>query len=423
MQSVESTVPSSASATSPKAPVGFSDYQKKIVAIVTFLQFTIILDFMILSPMGAILMPAFKITTVQFGMVVSVYAFAAGIAGFLAAGFADRFDRKKLLLFFYGGFLIGTLGCALAPTYEFLLIARMFTGVFGGVIGSVIFAIATDLFPYEMRGRVMGFVQSSFAASQVLGIPFALFLSNHWGWHSPFMLIVGLGLLVGGVMLRVMKPIDGHLAMNAHRRPLHHLVSTVTTPRYVQAFATGALLSTGGFMLMPFASAFSVNNLRISLAQLPIVYLVTGIGSMIAGPLIGRISDRVGKFRMFCFGSLLSIAMILIYTRLGVTPLWAVILVNVILFIGISSRMISSAALMSAIPNPESRGAFMSVSASVQQVSGGIASVLAGLLVVQASENAPLEHFDRLGNVVVVAILITVVMMYFIHTYVREKTA
>ncbi len=422
MQRVETPLPSSSSAPVSK-PTGFTAYQKLIVAIVTFLQFTIILDFMILSPLGAVLMPALNISTAQFGMVVSVYAFSAGIAGFLAAGFADRFDRKKFLLFFYTGFLIGTLCCALAPNYELLLAARMVTGLFGGVIGSVVFAITTDLFPYEMRGRVMGYVQTSFAASQVLGIPFALFLSNHWGWHSPFLLIVGLGVGVGVVIWRVMKPIDGHLALQSNRRPLHHLFATVSTPRYLQAFATGALLSTGGFMLMPFSSAFSVNNLGISLTTLPIVYLLTGACSMLAGPFIGRLSDRLGKFRTFCFGSVVTIAMVQIYTRLGVTPLWAVVLISVVMFVGISSRMISSAALISAVPNPESRGAFMSVSSSIQQISGGLASILAGLIVVQSSANAPLEHFDRLGNVVVVATLITVVLMYFIHTYIREKTA
>jgi predicted MFS family arabinose efflux permease len=172
------------------AAAGFSSYQKLIIALIAFLQFTIILDFMILAPLGALIIPALKITPAQFGLLVSTYAFSAGLSGLLAAGFTDRFDRKKLLLFFYVGFVLGTLLCALAHSYHFLLFARLITGLFGGVIGSIVFAITTDLFEYRQRGRVMGVVQTAFASSQVLGIPLGLYLSNHWGWNAPFLLIV-----------------------------------------------------------------------------------------------------------------------------------------------------------------------------------------------------------------------------------------
>lgn len=398
----------------------FTSYQKFVVAILAFLQFTIILDFMILSPLGAILMPELHITPSQFGLVVSAYAFSAGASGLLAAGFADRFDRKKLLLFFYCGFLMGTLFCALAPTYEFLLLARIVTGVFGGVIGSITFAITTDLFPFEMRGRVMGVIQTSFAASQVLGIPIGLFLANYGGWHTPFLMIVGVSAAVGAVIWFKLEPIDGHLKLhNDQKNPFAHVVTTVTNRRYLQAFATTALLATGGFMLMPFGSAFSVHNLGIDLEHLPMVYMITGVCSIITGPLVGRASDKLGKFPMFLYGSILSIVMVIIYTHLGTTPLAWVVVVNAVMFVGISARMISSSALMSAIPTPAHRGSFMSVSSSIQQISGGLASVLAGLIVVE-SPTGLLEHFDTLGYVVAGATVITVTMMYFIHKLVPE---
>src|SRR5450830_1424798 len=161
----------------------FSGYQKIVVAMLAFLQFAVILDFMIMSPLGAVIMPDLKIGPAQFGLVVSAYAFSAGVSGLLTAGFADRYDRKKLLLFFYTGFILGTVWCGLAQTYEVLLVARIVTGLFGGVIGSIVLAIATDLFAPQMRGRVMGMIQTAFAASQVLGIPFGLYLSNRWDWH------------------------------------------------------------------------------------------------------------------------------------------------------------------------------------------------------------------------------------------------
>src|SRR5215510_953054 len=164
----------------PAISAQFSGYQKVVIGMLAFLQFAVILDFMLMSPLGALIMPSLSVTPAQFGTVVSAYAFAAGISGILTAGFADRFDRKKLLLFFYVGFIAGTLWCGLAQSFEYLLLARVVTGLFGGVIGSMVLAIATDLFPPQMRGRVMGFIQAAFAASQVLGIPFGLYLSTRW---------------------------------------------------------------------------------------------------------------------------------------------------------------------------------------------------------------------------------------------------
>lgn len=397
----------------------FTGYQKFVVALLAFLQFTIILDFMIISPLGAMLMPALKITPSQFGVVVSVYAFSAGISGLLAAGFADRYDRKKLLLFFYAGFILGTLFCGLAPTFEFLLLARLVTGLFGGVIGSICFAIVTDLFPLEMRGRVMGLMQTAFAASQILGIPAGLYFSNMWGWHAPFLMIVAVSTVVGVAIVMYMKPIDEHLKLQTDRSVVKHLVSTVTYPKYLFAFMVTAMLSIGGYMLMPFGSAFTVHNLGIAMESLPMIYLVTGLLTIFIGPLVGRASDSFGKFNTFVFGSILSMIMVVIYTNLGVTPIMTVIVVNVIMFVSIFSRMIPSQALMSAIPDPANRGAFMSVSSSLQQIAGGLASVVAGLIVVEGKDGV-LEHFDTLGYVMVVIAAIALIMMYFIHRQVSE---
>jgi predicted MFS family arabinose efflux permease len=396
-----------------QAAPGFSGYQKWVVGLLAFLQFTIILDFMIISPLGAVVMPELRITPAQFGLVVSAYAFSAGASGLLAAGFADRFDRKKLLLLFYAGFVTGTLLCALAHSYGFLLFARMITGVFAGVVGSTVFAITTDLFPYQLRGRVMGMVQTAFAASSVAGIPIGLYLSNRWGWNAPFFLIVVVSVLVGALMLRYLRPIDAHLRLHPDRSPLHHFMHTVSTPRYLQGFATTALLSTGGFMLMPYMSAFSVHNLGIALTRLPLVYMITGACSIIAGPLIGRLSDAVGKFVVFSAGCLATMIMVTIYTHLGVTPIALVILVSSLLFIGVSSRMIAASALISAIPAAADRGSYMSISSSIQQISGGFAALLGGVIVSVTATGA-LRHFDVVGYVLVASTLITLVMMYFI---------
>jgi predicted MFS family arabinose efflux permease len=397
--------------------VKFTRYQIAVVAILTFLQFTVVLDFMILSPLGATLMRDLAVVPAQFGLVVSAYAFSAAISGLLAAGFADRFDRKRLLLFFYTGFVVGTLLCGFAPSYGFLLGARTVTGLFGGVIGSISLAIVADLFPLEARGRVMGFVMTAFAASQVLGIPLGLYMSNAWGWHAPFLMIAAVSAVVGVVIFMTLRPVDAHLHKRVDRRPLHHLISTVLKPRHQWGFAATMLLALGGYMLMPFGSAFTVHNLGIPLEKLPMIYMVSGVAALFAGPLMGRLSDAVGKYRTFAAGSLAAIGIVLYYTRLGVTPIGIVMAINVAMFSAISARMVSAQALASAIPAPQDRGAYMSISSSMQQLAGGVASACAGLLVTQSGDG-PLEHYERLGYVVATAMAATILMMARIDTMV-----
>ena len=399
---------------------GFSSYQSRLVALLAFVQFTIILDFIIMSPLGAILMPALNITAGQFGVAVSAYAFSAGISGVLAAGFADRFDRKNLLLFFYAGFTAGTLLCALAPNYHLLLVGRIITGLFGGVVGSIVLAIVTDLFPLHLRGRVMGYVQTAFAASQVLGIPVGLFLANHWNWHVSFAAIVAVAITVIAAVLILMRPVDAHLQLKQDRNAVAHLVATVSQPRYTLAFAVTTLLATGGFMLMPFGSAFTVHNLGIDVVHLPTIYLVSGLFSIFIGPLVGRISDAFGKYPTFVFGSAMSIIMVLIYTHLGQVTLTVAIVVNVLMFVGIFSRMIPSQALMSAIPDANQRGSFSAISASLQQLSGGLGSVLAAAIIAENTDGS-LRHFDRLGYIVVSTSIVSLIAMYFVQRQVARK--
>lgn len=407
----------------PKAPVApLTGYEKFVVAMLAFLQFTIIIDFMILSPLGAFVMPALGISPQQFGIVVSAYALAAGVSNFVAAGYADRFDRKKLLLFFYTGFMVGTLMCGLAPTYEILLLSRIVTGIFGGVIGATVMSIATDLFPMEKRGRVMGLIQTAFAASQVLGLPAGLYLSNHWNWHAPFLVIVAIGTAVGLVIAFVLRPVDAHLALPQESNAFGRLWATVTEPKHFLAFGAITLLATGGYMLMPFGADFSVNNLKIGMADLPKIYLVTGIFMVFMGPLAGRAADRYGKFPVFMFGTVLTIVMVMYYTHLGETPLWAVMAINVLLFTGIFSRIVPSQALMSAVPEPRRRGAFMSVSGSLQQISGGLCAALAGAIVTRAPDGR-LEHFAWIGYVVTFAALISLFFMWRIHRQVPDPVA
>lgn len=401
----------------------FSPYQLFVVALLAFLQFTVVLDFMILSPLGAMLLHDLSITPAQFGRVVSAYAFSAGVSGLIAAGFADRFDRRKFLLFFYVGFVVGTLLCGLSPSYPALLAARVVTGMFGGCIGAVTFAIVTDLFPLSMRGRVAGIVQASFAGAQVLGLPIGLYLANRWDWHAPFLMIVGVAVLAGVCIFFGLKPITGHLSApgTSARNPVRHLVSTATKPRYIAGFVATMLLSVGGFMLMPFGSTFVVQNLGLPIEKLPMLYIVNGAFAMFAGPLMGRLSDAIGKYQTFVFGSVVSIVIILWYTGLTQASFPLIVTLNVLLFMGISGRMVSSFALGSALPAMSDRGAYMSINSSLQSLSGGVAAWVAGLIVHQANPKAPLEHYHTLGFVSTGVSLCTVVLMYNVHRLVAAS--
>jgi predicted MFS family arabinose efflux permease len=417
-----STAAPATSSTSSTAASAFTAYQRFVAGLLAFLQFAVILDFMIMSPLGALIMPALQITPRQFGLVVSAYAFSAGISGLLTAGFADRFDRKKLLLFFYTGFVLATLWCGLAPSFELLLAARVVTGLFGGVIGSVVLAIAADLFAPQLRGRVMGVIQTAFAASQVLGLPLGLYLSNHWGWHAPFLGMALFGAVGGLVIAWRMQPVADHLRIPQEKSAFLHLLHTVTEPRYLAAFATTALLTTGGFMLMPFSSAFTVNNLGIPLERLPTIYLATGICTIFFGPLIGKAADSVGKLPVFLAGSVLTIAMVLVYTHLGPVPLWLLILVNVVLFVGIFSRMIPFQALVSAVPDPAQRGAFNAISAATQQLAGGLSSLAAGHIVVLGADGK-LQNFTLVGYVVAGSTLVAAALAWRVHRGVQARAA
>lgn len=407
-----------------KLPVAkFSSYQVFVIVILALTQFTVVLDFMVMSPLGDMLMKSMNLKTSQFGFAVSSYAFSAGISGLLTAGFADKFDRKKLLLFFYAGFILGTFFCSITTSYPMLIAARIITGLFGGVIGSVSMAIMADLFPIEQRGRVVGFMQMGFGASQVLGIPISLYIANVWGWQSPFLMIVILACIICAVIVIKLKPVNKHLLVKSDKNALTHLMHTIQRRSYRIGFLATAVLSIGGFMMMPWGSAFAINNLHVTVHQLPILFMVAGISSLLVMPLIGRLSDQLDKFKLFAIASLWMIIMVVIYTNLTPVPFAFVLLMNVFFMIGILSRMTPAMALTSALPQMTDRGAFMSINSSLQQIAGGIAAAVGGIIVVQKDKFSPLEHYNTLGYVIVVITLISILLVYRVKKIITQRQA
>ena len=384
----------------------FSGYQKLVILLLAFTQFSVVLDFMVLSPLGDLLMKSLKLNPTQFGVVVSSYSLSAGFAGFLTAGFADSFDRKKLLMVFYIGFIVGTLFCGLAQSYTQLVFARIVTGLFGGVIGSISMAIVSDLFSLQQRGRVMGFLQMGFGASQVMGIPISLLLAYRWNWKLPFFLIVAVSIAMWLLILLLMKPINEHLKVKSQDSPLKHLTRTLSNKQYRSGFMASALLSLGGFLIMPWGSAFSINNLHVTKDQLPLLFMISGISTLIAMPFIGKLSDRVDKLKLLWIASIWLILIVLVYTNMIPVPFWLIVLLNVSLMLGVMSRMVPAMALITSLPEMTDRGAFMSINSSLQYVSGGIAAALGGIIIRQSSVSSPIENFEILG--VLMAIIVTI---------------
>jgi predicted MFS family arabinose efflux permease len=264
----------------------------------------------------------------------------------------------------------------------------------------------------------MGFIQMAFAASQVLGIPVGLFLAHHWDWHAPFLLIVAFGTVAGFVILRYMRPVAEHLHLHTGTDPVQHLLSTAFNRRHWLPFLAMVLLATGGFMMMPFSTAFQVNNLMIPEAKLPLIFVIVGAFSFISFPMVGKLSDSIGRLPTFIVGSVIAIIVMIIYSNLGPSPLWLVIVFSSLMFVGISSRMVSSSALMTAVPELRDRGAFMAITSSIQQISGGVAAWVAGLIVVQPDQG-PLQHYDTLAYVCAATMVICAVLIWRVDLQVK----
>jgi len=399
----------------------FTSYQGLVIVLLALTQFTVVLDFMVMSPLGDMLMKSMGLTTSQFGFAVSAYAFSAGISGLLTAGFADRFDRKKLLLFFYIGFIAGTLFCGLANSYVMLIAARIITGLFGGVIGSISMAILADIFPLAQRGRAMGFMQMGFGASQVLGIPISLYIANHWGWQAPFIMIVALAAIIWLTTLLKLYPVIKHLELKTEKTAIKHLWHTLRLRDYRTGFLLTALLSLGGFMMMPWGSAFAVNNLHVSYKQLPLLFMASGIAALIIMPLVGKLSDKIDKVKLFTVAALWMMVVIVIYTNLSPVPFAVIMIMNILMMIGIMSRIVPAMALVTSLPKMQDRGAFMSINSSLQQIAGGIAAGVGGMIVVQQTKTSPLQHYNTLGYVIVVIIILNIIQLYRVSNLIKSR--
>lgn len=386
-----------------------------LLGVLAAIQFTAVVDFMIVMPLGPRYIDTFHITTAQFGVIISAYAIAAGISGLTAAFFIDRFDRKKAMLTLYTGFTVSTLFCGLAPSYWMLVLARAMAGAFGGVTMGLIMAVVGDVIPEIRRGKAMGIVMSSFSIASIFGVPAGLYLAESMNnWQIPFFALAGLCALVLPFIWISMPSLRGHIDRIANQPPARQMLAILKNVQHLRAFAFMAMLMCAGFTVFPFLATYLVHNVGLTRTQLPLIYICGGVCTLVSMNVIGRWADRAGKQRVFVIMMLMSMAPVLIVTNLPHVALSLALVISTVFMVCSSGRTVPAMALLTASVQPHQRGGFMSINSSVQQISMGIAAWLSGKIVYENS-----EHMFRFGVVGLISVGFGFLAIYFVR-YLRS---
>ncbi len=354
--------------------------ERVLLVTLAGIEFTHILDFMIMMPLGPQFRQIFSITDAQFGLLVSAYTLSAGASGLLASTYLDRFDRKPLLLALYGGFAVATLACGLADTYGVLMAARIAAGMFGGVLSALSQTIVADVVPFERRGRAMGVVMSAFSAATVAGVPLGLFVANALGWHATFVGIAAFSALLALSAAFSLPRMGQHVAFGRQQSMWSGVERVLGESNHWRAFSLSMLMMGAGFMVIPYITLYLQANVGVKAADVPLVYLCGGAATLVSARVFGRMTDALGKQRTFA-----RLATVLCLPLLGLTllppvPLWAVLVTTTTLFVVMSGRMIPGMAMVSSAANPALRGTFMALNASAQSLAMGLAALVSGAL-------------------------------------------
>ncbi len=396
--------------------------ERLLLLTLAAIQFTTVLDFVIIMPLGPQYKEVFHITNSQFAMIVGAYGISAGLTGLAAGFFLDRFDRKTALLWLYLGFAVGTLFCALSPTYEWLVASRFFAGIFGGVVGAVILAIVGDVVPMERRGAAMGMVMSSFSVASIVGVPAGILIAHQYSWHVPFYAIAGISAIVLAVAVAITPPLREHMQHADGEHPVLRTWKVMTHPDHVMAFILMAAITGAGFFIFPYIPVYMVSNVGLRDDQLAWLYCAGGICTVFSMNWVGRWSDRSGKLRVFTYTSLSTALPIALVTNLPRVPLIAAIGAMTLLMICMSSRMVPAMAMMTGVVEARYRGGFMSINSAVQQLSMGLTAWLSGFIVGTAP-GGKLTNFYITGIISIVCAYMCIYLARFLKAAPEEKGA
>ncbi|MDR7306305.1 MFS transporter [Rhodoferax saidenbachensis] len=345
------------------------------------IQFTNILDFMIMMPLGPALTQLFGISDAKFGLLVSAYTLAGGVSGLAASTYIDRFGRKRLMLVLYGLFALSTLACGLASTYGELMAARISAGIFGGVLSALGQTIIGDVIPFERRGRAMGIVMTSFSVSTVAGVPLGLFLAAHLGWHVPFFGIAAMCLLLMVFAQLSMPVLNAHLALHAPASSWSRIREALQDANHQRAFMFSSLLMFAGFTVIPYITIYMQTNVGLHADQIPYIYLCGGVATLVSARWVGRVADSWGKFKTFRVMAVAVVVPMLATTLLGPVGLYWALPVSTLFFVCMSGRMIPGMAMLTSAANPALRGTFMTLNSAVQSAAMGVAALVGGAII------------------------------------------
>jgi predicted MFS family arabinose efflux permease len=379
-----------------------------LLAVLVGVQLTYVLDFVIMMPLGPQLMRVFDITPQEFGLVVSSYAFAAGISGLIGAFFIDRFDRRTALIFLYSGFTIGTFLCAIAPNYILLAAARIVAGFFGGVMGATIFAIIADAIPEERRGAATGTIMSAFSVASIAGVPLGLYLAEHFGWHSTFLLIGSMSVVALATAFKALPSLKSHInSQTAKQKTIQDMIDLVRVPNHFKAMMLMVTLMVGGFTVIPYLSPYFVSNVKLEESDLKYIYLFGGLATIFSSRFVGQLADKYGKGKLFTIMSYGSLLPILAITIMPPIPLAWALVITTLFMVSMNGRFVPAMALMTDSIEPQHRGSFMSINSSAQQLASGVASFGAGLIMGKATDGT-ITHFGIVGAIAIIATLICI---------------
>jgi predicted MFS family arabinose efflux permease len=396
----------------PRPKPAISRPEWGLLLLLAAVQFTNILDFVIIMPLAPMAKRDFRITSEQFGHVVAAYGFASFAGSILAAKFLDRFGRKTALLTLYLGFTVSTLLCGLAPTYETLVGARALAGLFGGVVGSAVYAIVGDVFADYRRGTATGVIMSAFAVASIVGVPIGLMLAEAFGTGAPFIALAAAAALVWVGNFFVLPALRDHLA---HGHPPASLLRLAVEPNHLLAYAFSISLVFGSFTIVPFLADSLVANAGQRVVDLKYVYLVAGLATLVSMNVIGRWADRTGKLRVFRIMGTLAIATALWVTNLPPVALWVAIAASTAFMVATSGRMVPAQAMLTGAAAPSVRGGFLSLNAAVQSAAMGLASLIAGLLIAQDPATGRLDGYPFVGILAAASALVSLLLGGFLR--------
>lgn len=382
-----------------------SPQARTLLLLLATIQFVHVLDFVVVMPLGAYLIKALDVGTTTLAAFTSVYNFAAAISGLIGAWWLDRFDRRTTLVVTLAGFTLGTLACALATSASALLLARFIAGWFGGIMQAVLFAIIGDSFSEENRGSATGVVVSAFSLASVLGVPLSLWLTEHFDWRFPFLVLAALSLFILIAASRLLPPLRHHLF---DRKPDISNLALITDRNSLVGFLFITLLMFSGFTVIPFMSPYLVTNVGLKKSDLALVFLAGGAVTLFTSRLAGTLSDRFGKQRVFAWLAGLSTIPVFILTHLGHVPIAYAIVITTFFTVLVSGRSVPALAMVTSSTVSASRGRYLSLTSSVQQVASGLASLTAGIMLT-LNPDGTMSNYDRAGIISIIFTLLAII--------------